>query len=73
MTDHPPSEVLQKVSLPIIDDSSCARKYRKYQLLGWFIADSMICAGFDEGGKGAYYGDSGGPLFDPETGVSHLR
>ncbi|XP_054709107.1 trypsin-1-like [Uloborus diversus] len=48
---------LQAVSLPIIPDHECRRAY------GDNLAETMICAGYPEGGKSVCQGDSGGPLF----------
>ncbi|KAB7496868.1 Trypsin-1, partial [Armadillidium nasatum] len=54
----PLPDTLQKVSLPVVSDEICRNSYGKN-----LIKDSMICAGYSEGGKGACHGDSGGPLF----------
>ena len=53
-----PSESLQKVDLPIVGDEACGEAYDGINP----VAESMICAGFDEGGKDSCSGDSGGPL-----------
>ncbi|MBM0273869.1 serine protease [Streptococcus suis] len=47
--------VLQKVHVPTVSDEECRVSYTG-------IEDSMICAGFPEGGKDACQGDSGGPM-----------
>ncbi|XP_070703470.1 serine protease 27-like [Pempheris klunzingeri] len=51
-------EMLQEVSVPIINNSYCGHLYSGYSN----ITDVMICAGLDEGGKDSCQGDSGGPL-----------
>ncbi|AOT07567.1 serine protease [Pseudoalteromonas luteoviolacea] len=49
---------LQEVDVPFITNTVCngATHYNG------LVSDTMICAGFDEGGKDACQGDSGGPL-----------
>jgi len=56
----PPAEVLQKVSVPIVDYETCNDAYPG------FITDNMLCAGLETGGKDACQGDSGGPLIVPD-------
>ena len=51
------SNVLMKVTVPVISDDDCRDANGED-----YIADSMICAGFDEGGKDHCQGDSGGPF-----------
>ncbi|KAK8398259.1 hypothetical protein O3P69_003872 [Scylla paramamosain] len=62
------SDVLRKVTLPIIPDEECGESYDYF---GMTIFDSMICAGYEEGGKDSCWakhrsntdpGDSGGSL-----------
>jgi len=48
---------LQKVNVPIVSNTECARVY------GSSITPSMICDGYATGGYGSCQGDSGGPLF----------
>jgi len=48
---------LQKVTVPIVSDAACRDAYGESE-----IVDSMMCAGFDEGGKDSCQGDSGGPF-----------
>lgn len=50
------SDHLLKVDVPIVDQAKCNENY------GGGITDTMVCAGFPEGGKDACQGDSGGPL-----------
>ena len=47
---------LMKVTVPFIDQKSCNESYKDQ------VYDSMICAGYPEGGKDSCQGDSGGPL-----------
>lgn len=47
---------LHAARVPIVADSTCAEAF------GSFDADSMVCAGYEEGGVDACQGDSGGPL-----------
>merc|ERR1712035_142787 len=47
-------DVLMKVNVPVVSDSTCKIEYP------FSIADSMLCAG--EQGKDSCQGDSGGPL-----------
>lgn len=51
------SDVLLEVDVPLMTNSKCNSQYNGG------ILDSMICAGYDQGGKDACQGDSGGPLF----------
>ena len=59
-TLHPSSfsDVLQEVTLPIVEQTLCQQTY-----LGEFnISDIHLCAGFTQGGQDTCTGDSGGPL-----------
>jgi len=47
---------LQKVEVPVVDDTECRAAY------GDQVLDSMICAGYPDGGKDSCQGDSGGPF-----------
>jgi secreted trypsin-like serine protease len=55
---------LQQVKLPIVSNALCKERMRG-------IEESMLCAGFIEGGKDTCEGDSGGPLivFDSERRI----
>ncbi|XP_064179798.1 transmembrane protease serine 6 isoform X1 [Anguilla rostrata] len=55
------SNVLQKVTVPLISEDVCNRSY------GYRITPRMLCAGFHDGGKDACQGDSGGPLVCQEA------
>ncbi|XP_054719041.1 serine proteinase stubble-like [Uloborus diversus] len=53
---------LQKVQVPILNNSICAQWYSE-EYNGYVqIHDYQICAGYKEGGKDSCQGDSGGPL-----------
>ncbi len=51
-------DTLQKAQVPITTDAYCADAYGSS-----FDAQTMVCAGFPEGGVDTCQGDSGGPLF----------
>merc|ERR1711992_508838 len=51
------AKVLMKVDVPVVSDDDCRDSYGQND-----IADSMICAGLDAGGKDSCQGDSGGPF-----------
>ena len=57
-----------QVKLPIVSQSTCQQAY-------WYgtIDDSMICAGYAEGGKDSCSGDSGGPLVCEDNGKYMLE
>ncbi|MEE6478135.1 hypothetical protein FKM82_011752 [Ascaphus truei] len=54
------SAVLQEVKLPIIDHDTCSSVLDSMGLPS--LHETMLCAGFPDGGKDACQGDSGGPL-----------
>ena len=56
------SDRMRVVSLPVVSDGTARRAYSSLQG-GSYFPSLMIAAG--EKGKGACYGDSGGPLFNP--------
>ena len=47
---------LQKVDLPLVSTDECNKGYKGQ------IKDTMLCAGYPQGGKDSCQGDSGGPL-----------
>ncbi|TFK00164.1 tyrosyl-DNA phosphodiesterase 2 [Platysternon megacephalum] len=53
-------QVLHEVDLPIIDNKECSRALST--LRNPIRGDTLMCAGFPDGGKDACQGDSGGPL-----------
>jgi len=55
---------LQKVTVPVVSDATCRESYGPTDMF-----DSFICAGYNEGGLDACNGDSGGPLFIPNSSV----
>ncbi len=48
---------LQEVYIPIVSNQICQNAYKDDD-----VTETMICAGYAEGGKDACQGDSGGPL-----------
>lgn len=46
---------LMKVDVPLVNKTDCLKAYSG-------ITDTMICAGYEQGGKDSCQGDSGGPL-----------
>lgn len=56
-------EVLKKVDVPLLSSESCQSMYRTWETNSRIIiTDTMICAGFTNGGRDSCGGDSGGPL-----------
>ena len=55
-------DTLQKAQVPITTDEYCESRYSDDD--GWdFDPETMVCAGYPEGGVDTCQGDSGGPLF----------
>ncbi|CAL8111236.1 unnamed protein product [Orchesella dallaii] len=54
-------EVLQKVSVPILSNTECAKWFRR-QNSKWSPGDGHLCAGYKRGMKDSCQGDSGSPL-----------
>jgi len=55
-------DTLQKAQVPITTDAYCESVYSDDE--GWdFDPETMVCAGYPEGGIDTCQGDSGGPLF----------
>jgi trypsin len=60
--DDEAPNTLQKANVPITTDAYCESAYPDDE--GWdFDPETMVCAGYPEGGVDSCYGDSGGPLF----------
>lgn len=57
---------LQKVDVPLVPFDTCNTAYNNQ------IGDTMICAGYDDGGKDSCQGDSGGPLFVDDANGSRF-
>ncbi len=56
---------LQAVDVPIVSNENCQAAIEPY-LGEEVITEHKLCAGFQEGGKDACFGDSGGPLLIQE-------
>jgi trypsin len=64
-------DTLQKAQVPITTDEYCESAYSDED--GWdFDPETMVCAGYPEGGVDTCYGDSGGPLFADTSGVRRV-
>ena len=63
---HP--ENLQQASVPIVSHETCVADYDSSS-----IDASMVCAGYDAGGKDSCQGDSGGPLVCESGGSYYLH
>jgi len=61
------SNILRKVTVPIISDAECRAAYGAGE-----VADHMICAGLPAGGKDSCQGDSGGPMTSSVNGARTL-
>ncbi|KAJ9578622.1 hypothetical protein L9F63_005112 [Diploptera punctata] len=55
------ADILQKVTLLVVDNDTC-RNWYKSEGKKTKIADSQICAGYEQGGRDTCWADSGGPL-----------
>ncbi len=53
------SNTLMKVDVPFVRRDVCQKAYEENKIN---ITQSMLCAGFEQGGKDSCQGDSGGPL-----------
>ena len=61
-------DTLQKAQVPITTDEYCESRYSDDD--GWdFDPETMVCAGYPEGGIDTCQGDSGGPLFADAGGA----
>lgn len=56
------SDILLKVTVPIITDEECQKAYDALKDDDFKIYESMICTEYKEGGKGVCHGDSGSSL-----------
>ncbi len=56
------TDILLKVSTPVISNQECSRLYRRDLGINP-ITSRMVCAGFLNSGEGSCNGDSGGPLY----------
>ncbi|XP_073457114.1 transmembrane protease serine 11D-like [Aquarana catesbeiana] len=59
----PISPILRQVEVKIISSLKCNTP----EMYGGVIQPSMLCAGYEEGGKDACQGDSGGPLVSKQN------
>lgn len=59
-------DILYAVQVPIVDNATC-------RVPNPTVLDSMICAGFADGGKDSCQGDSGGPLVVPDGGSGFIQ
>lgn len=56
-----------QVDVPIVDAPTCAAAYSTWTFQ---VTDTMLCAGYADGGYDACSGDSGGPLVVPNPNVT---
>ncbi|KAK9498353.1 hypothetical protein O3M35_003004 [Rhynocoris fuscipes] len=54
--------ILQKLTLPLVDDSVCRRWYTSAGYSKLPAGNCQLCSGLEKGGKDSCQGDSGGPL-----------
>lgn len=64
---HTYADALRQVSLPFFDHARCRSVYAELTGDPLLVSDGMVCAGYENGGKNACFGDSGGPLMIPTT------
>ncbi|KAI5710002.1 hypothetical protein M8J75_004923 [Diaphorina citri] len=57
-----PSDILQKVTVDLIDSTECNKYYPADKFIPNGVLPTQLCAGVLAGGKDACVGDSGGPL-----------
>lgn len=67
------SDILRQVQVPIVSNATCDEVFAAHRsYTDGTITDTMLCAGYLEGGRDACLGDSGGPLFIDDGGVRKL-
>lgn len=59
-----------QADVPLVDNTTCRDAYADWT---FGVADSMVCAGFAEGGHDACSGDSGGPLVVPVSDTDSVE
>lgn len=55
-------DVLKEADVPLVSNEKCQQQLPEYD-----ITESMLCAGYEEGGTDSCQGDSGGPLMCQEN------
>jgi len=63
------SDELMRVDVPVVSNQQCQASYGP---AGANIADTMLCAGYAQGGMDSCQGDSGGPMFGSAGGEQQL-
>lgn len=64
-TEQGVANVLRQVTLPFFSHKRCQSIYTDFSGSVSSVTDGMVCAGYENGGKSACFGDSGGPLMIP--------
>ncbi|MCB9150838.1 MAG: trypsin-like serine protease [Caldilineaceae bacterium] len=59
------SDRLRQVSVPLVSHETCNKAFAHLEA----VTNSMLCTGYEKGGKGSCYGDSGGPLVVWDEGL----